>query len=59
MAKEKPIERDSKLMASMLPALIVPKVQKKTSGDDQIIVMRLPSSEEMESWSRKFREMFR
>src|SRR4029453_13699924 len=32
MAKEKPIERDSKLMASILPALIVPKVQKRRPG---------------------------
>jgi iron(III) transport system substrate-binding protein len=32
---------------------------KKDVRDDQIVVMRLPRSEEMESWSRKFREMFR
>ncbi|HEX9143778.1 MAG TPA: extracellular solute-binding protein [Candidatus Binatia bacterium] len=32
---------------------------KKDVKDDQIIVMRLPSNEELESWSRKFREMFR
>ena len=32
---------------------------KKDVRDDQIVVMRLPSSEEMESWSKKFREMFR
>jgi iron(III) transport system substrate-binding protein len=32
---------------------------KKDVKDDQIVVMRLPSSEEMESWSKKFREMFR
>jgi len=32
---------------------------KKDVKDDQIIVMRLPSHEELESWSRKFREMFR
>jgi len=32
---------------------------KKDIRDDQIIVMCLPRSEEMESWSRKFREMFR
>jgi iron(III) transport system substrate-binding protein len=32
---------------------------KKDVKDDQIVVMRLPSNEELESWSRKFREMFR
>ena len=32
---------------------------KKDVKDDQIVVMRLPSHEELESWSRKFREMFR
>jgi iron(III) transport system substrate-binding protein len=32
---------------------------KKDVKDDQIVVMRLPSNEEMESWSRKFREMFK
>ena len=32
---------------------------KKDVKDDQIVVMRLPSSEELESWSKKFREMFR
>jgi iron(III) transport system substrate-binding protein len=32
---------------------------KKDVKDDQIVVMNLPSSEEMESWSKKFREMFR
>jgi iron(III) transport system substrate-binding protein len=32
---------------------------KKDVKDDQIIVMSLPSKEELESWSRKFREMFR
>jgi iron(III) transport system substrate-binding protein len=32
---------------------------KKDVKDDQILVMRLPSNEELESWSRKFREMFR
>jgi iron(III) transport system substrate-binding protein len=32
---------------------------KKDVKDDQIVVMRLPSSEEMQSWSKKFREMFR
>ena len=31
---------------------------KKDVKDDQIVVMRLPSNEEMESWSKKFREMF-
>lgn len=32
---------------------------KKDVKDDQIIVMRLPSNEELTTWSRKFREMFR
>jgi iron(III) transport system substrate-binding protein len=32
---------------------------KKDVRDDQVVVMRLPSNEELESWSRKFREMFR
>jgi ABC-type Fe3+ transport system substrate-binding protein len=32
---------------------------KKDVRDDQIVVMRLPSNEELESWSKKFREMFR
>jgi iron(III) transport system substrate-binding protein len=32
---------------------------KKDVKDDQIVVMKLPSQEEMESWSKKFREMFR
>lgn len=32
---------------------------KKDVKEDQIVVMRLPSNEELESWSRKFREMFR
>ena len=32
---------------------------KKDMKDDQIVVMRLPSNEELETWSRKFREMFR
>lgn len=32
---------------------------KKDVKDEQIVVMRLPSNEEMESWSQKFREMFR
>jgi len=32
---------------------------KKDVKDDQIVVMRLPSNEELESWSRKFRETFR
>jgi iron(III) transport system substrate-binding protein len=32
---------------------------KKDVKDDQIVVMRLPSNDELESWSRKFREMFR
>ncbi len=32
---------------------------KKDVKDDQIVVMRLPTSEEMESWGKKFREMFR
>jgi iron(III) transport system substrate-binding protein len=32
---------------------------KKDVKDDQIVVMKLPSSEEMQSWSKKFREMFR
>ena len=31
---------------------------KKDVKDDQIVVMRLPSKEELESWSKKFREMF-
>ena len=32
---------------------------KKDVKNDQIVVMRLPSREELESWSKKFREMFR
>jgi iron(III) transport system substrate-binding protein len=32
---------------------------KKDVKDEQIVVMRLPSNEELESWSKKFREMFR
>lgn len=32
---------------------------KKDVKEDQIIVMRLPSNEELTSWSKKFREMFR
>jgi iron(III) transport system substrate-binding protein len=32
---------------------------KKDVKNDQIVVMRLPSNEELESWSKKFREMFR
>ncbi|HEX2929761.1 MAG TPA: extracellular solute-binding protein [Candidatus Binatia bacterium] len=32
---------------------------KKDVKDDQIVVMRLPSNEELETWSKKFREMFR
>jgi iron(III) transport system substrate-binding protein len=32
---------------------------KKDVKDDQIVVMRLPSNEELETWSRKFRDMFR
>lgn len=32
---------------------------KKDVKEDQIIVMRLPSNEELGSWSKKFREMFR
>jgi len=32
---------------------------KKDVKDDQIVAMRLPSNEELESWSKKFREMFR
>ena len=32
---------------------------KKDVKDDQIVVMRLPSKDELESWSKKFREMFR
>ena len=32
---------------------------KKDVKDDQIVVMRLPAKEELESWSKKFREMFR
>lgn len=32
---------------------------KKDVRDDQIIVMRLPSKEELTTWSKKFREMFR
>jgi iron(III) transport system substrate-binding protein len=32
---------------------------KKDVKDDQIIVMRLPSNEELTTWSKKFREMFR
>jgi iron(III) transport system substrate-binding protein len=32
---------------------------KKDVKDDQIVVMRLPSNEELETWSKKFRDMFR
>ena len=32
---------------------------KKDVKDDQIVVMRLPTNEELESWSKKFRDMFR
>jgi hypothetical protein len=32
---------------------------KQDVKDDQIVVMRLPSNEELENWSKKFREMFR
>ncbi len=32
---------------------------KKDVKNEQIVVMRLPSNEEMETWSKKFREMFR
>lgn len=32
---------------------------KKDVKDDQIVVMRLPSNDELETWSRKFREMFK
>jgi iron(III) transport system substrate-binding protein len=32
---------------------------KKDVKDDQIVVMRLPSKEELENWSKKFRDMFR
>ena len=32
---------------------------KKDVKDDQIVVMRLPNNEELSSWSKKFREMFR
>jgi iron(III) transport system substrate-binding protein len=32
---------------------------KKDVKNDQIVVMRLPGNEELESWSKKFREMFR
>jgi iron(III) transport system substrate-binding protein len=39
-----------------------PEVDHKFKKDvkvDQIVVMRLPSNEELEGWSRKLREMFR
>lgn len=32
---------------------------KKDVKDDQIVVMRLPSNEELQIWSEKFRDMFR
>jgi iron(III) transport system substrate-binding protein len=32
---------------------------KKDVKNDQIVVMRLPNNEELETWSKKFREMFR
>jgi iron(III) transport system substrate-binding protein len=32
---------------------------KNDVKDDQIVVMELPSKEELDSWSKKFREMFR
>ena len=32
---------------------------KRDVKDDQIVVMRLPTNEELECWSKKFREMFR
>src|SRR5215470_1814191 len=31
---------------------------KKDVKNDQIVVMRLPNNEELETWSNKFREMF-
>jgi iron(III) transport system substrate-binding protein len=39
-----------------------PEADHKFKGDvkdNQIVIMRLPSKEELESWSKKFREMFR
>ena len=32
---------------------------KKDVKDDQIVTMKLPTNDEMESWSKKFREKFR
>jgi iron(III) transport system substrate-binding protein len=32
---------------------------KKDVKDDQILVMKLPSNQELETWSKKFCEMFR
>jgi hypothetical protein len=32
---------------------------KRDVKDDQIVVMRLPTNEELETWSKKFRERFR
>ena len=32
---------------------------KKDVKDDQIVTMKLPTNDEMESWSKKFREMYR
>jgi len=32
---------------------------KKDVKDDQIVTMKLPTNDEMESWSKKFREIFR
>ena len=32
---------------------------KKDVRDDQIVTMKLPTNDEMESWGRKFREIFR
>jgi iron(III) transport system substrate-binding protein len=39
-----------------------PEVDHKFKNDvknEQVVVMRLPSNEELESWSKKFRDMFR
>jgi iron(III) transport system substrate-binding protein len=51
-----------RIFGDMGEYVINPKVDhrfKKEIDDDQIVVMRLPSKEELASWSKKFRELFR
>lgn len=50
-----------RIFGNMGEYVINPKVEhrfKKEVKDDQIVVMRLPAKEELESWSKKFRELF-